>query len=104
MSPRADYRPAFEHWRGRETATCLRSSSCALAVGRETRCALDPVQQVKAKERLGVGFLGVAHRSIPRPAAIVLMIPSDGMVCAHLAARIRSLINLNQDINAGLGS
>jgi len=56
------------------------------------------------KERVLVGFLGVAHRSIPRPAAIVLMIPSDGMVCAHLAARIRSLINLNQDINAGLGS
>src|SRR6266545_4300436 len=56
----------------------------------------DSTQQVLQERRLGEGLLRMASRRVPGPAAIVLMVPGDGMIVSHLSPGIARLVQGEQ--------
>src|SRR5262249_43290271 len=73
---------------------CRRSTAAGT---RDPGGAFDPAQQVKTKKRLGIGFLGVAHCSVPAAASIHLVTPGDRVVSAHCPAGIGRLVQGRQN-------
>ena len=54
------------------------------------------MSQVK---RIRIGFIRMAHFSVPGPATIVIVIPCHWMIVAILTAFITLLINLDEHLN-----
>src|SRR3954447_11444707 len=70
-----------------------------LAGTSDTRCAFYSAQQMKAKQRFLIGFLGMAHRGIPAAATVNRLTPGDRVIGAHRAAGIGRLVECRQDLH-----
>src|SRR5256885_15214294 len=70
-----------------------------LAGTSDTRCAFDPAQQVKAKQRFPIGFFGMAHRGVPTAATADRLTPGDRVIVPHCAAGIGRLVEGRQDLH-----
>src|SRR6516162_6025785 len=75
------------------------SGRSTLAGTGDTRGTFYPAQQVKSKQRLVIGFLGMAHRGVPAAATIDCLTPGDRVIGAHCAAGIGRLVERRQDLH-----
>src|SRR6516164_444007 len=58
---------------------------------------------MKPKQRLRVGFPGMAHCGVPAAATIEILAPRDRVIAAHRSAAIGRFIKARQDMNGTAG-